>query len=100
MENGIDLTSELYMDTYLSVKFSNGVFVHYIIPILRKDGTKRMYGDLFKYFTQKDGFRFAKGYILEDDNAYWMGQRQYFYFDKNGLEMSVKILDSPLLRPK
>lgn len=98
--NGIDLTSELYLDTYLSVKFSNGKFVHYVVPINRKDGTKRQYGDLFKYFTQKDGFRFAKGYILEQDSSFWIGQRQYFYFDKKGLEMSVKILPSPLFLAK
>jgi len=96
----IDLMSELYLDTYLSVKFSNGKFVHYVIPVLRKDGTKREYGDLFKYFTQKENFRFAKGYILEQDSSFWMGQRQYFYFDKKGLEMSVKILSSPLILPK
>lgn len=85
MENAkdyLDLTDALMVDTYLSVKI--GVkFVHYAIPRERKDGTLRLYGDLYKYFTQKKGFRFAIGYLLSDDKEFWYGQNQYMYFDKN-----------------
>lgn len=86
-----DLIEELYVDTYLSVKYSKEdgktVFVHYAIPRKRKNGTFRSYGDLYNYFTQKKGFRFAIGYILEEDESgkFWKAQNQYFYFDKNEL---------------
>ena len=76
-----DLTEPLMIDTYLSVKIGSK-FVHYAIPRERKDGTLRLYGDLYKYFTQKKGFRFAIGYILSEDNEFWYGQNQYLYFDK------------------
>ena len=78
----LDLTEPLMIDTYLSVKIGSK-FVHYAIPRERKDGTLRMYGDLYKYFTQKKGFRFAIGYLLSEDKEFWYGQNQYMYFDKN-----------------
>ena len=77
----IDLTEALMLDTYLSVKLGSK-FVHYAIPRERKDGTLRLYGDLYKYFTQKKGFRFAIGYCLTEDDKFWYGINQYFYFDK------------------
>lgn len=77
----LDLTEPIMVDTYLSVKIGSK-FVHYAIPRERKDGTLRMYGDLYKYFTQKQGFRFAIGYLLSQDKQFWYGQNQYFYFDK------------------
>ncbi len=81
-KNYLDMTDPLMVDTYLTVKI--GVkFVHYAIPRKRKDSTLRLYGDLYKYFTQKEGFRFAIGYLLSEDNEFWYGQNQYFYFDKN-----------------
>jgi len=76
-----DLTEPLIINTYLSVKIGTK-FVHYAIPRERKDGTLRLYGDLYKYFTQKKGFRFAIGYALSEDKEFWYGQNQYFYFDK------------------
>lgn len=78
----LDLTEPLMIDTYLSVKIG-AKFVHYAIPRERKDGTLRLYGDLYKYFTQKKGFRFAIGYLLSEDKEFWYGQNQYMYFDKN-----------------
>lgn len=78
----LDLTEPLMIDTYLSVKIGSK-FVHYAIPRERKDGTLRLYGDLYKYFTQKKGFRFAIGYLLSEDKEFWYGQNQYMYFDKN-----------------
>lgn len=81
MKDYLDLTEPLMIDTYLTVKLGNK-FVHYAIPIERKDGTLRHYGDLYKYFTQKKGFRFAIGYLLGQDGEFWTGQNQYFYFDK------------------
>jgi len=77
----LDLTEPLMIDTYLSVKIG-AKFVHYAIPRERKDGTLRLYGDLYKYFTQKKGFRFAIGYLLSEDKEFWYGQNQYMYFDK------------------
>ena len=77
----LDLTEALMIDTYLSVKLGSK-FVHYAIPRERKDGTLRLYGDLYKYFTQKDGFRFAIGYVLSEDKEFWYGQNQYLYFSK------------------
>lgn len=76
-----DLTEPLMINTYLSVKIGSK-FVHYAIPRERKDGTLRFYGDLYKYFTQKEGFRFAIGYILDEDKEFWYGKNQYMYFDK------------------
>lgn len=82
-----DLSEELYFDTWLSVKYTNskgGVsWCQYQIPILRKDGTKRLFGDLYYYFTRKEGFRMAIGYFIKTD-LYGISQRggQYFYFDK------------------
>ena len=78
----LDLTEPLMVNTYLSVKI-NFKFVHYAIPRERKDGTLRLYGDLYKYFTQKQGFRFAIGYFLSEDKEFWYGQNQYMYFDKS-----------------
>lgn len=77
----LELIEPLMIDTYLSVKIGSK-FVHYAIPRERKDGTLRQYGDLYKYFTQKEGFRFAIGYLLSDDTINWYGQNQYLYFDK------------------
>lgn len=77
----LDLTEPILVDTYLSVKIGSK-FVHYAIPRERKDGTLRMYGDLYKYFTQKQGFRFAIGYLLSEDKEFWYGQNQYMYFDR------------------
>lgn len=77
----LDLTDELLVNTYLSVKIGTK-FVHYAIPRERKNGTVRLIGDLYKYFTQKKGFRFAIGYILSEDKEYWYGQNQYLYFDR------------------
>ena len=77
-----DLTEPLMIDTYLSVKLGTK-FVHYAIPRERKDGTLRLYGDLYKYFTQeKKNFRFAIGYLLSEDKEFWYGQNQYMYFDR------------------
>lgn len=102
-----DLTEELFTDTYLSVKYEkqNGqtVFVHYVIPKRRKDKTIRTYGDLYGYFSQKKGFRFAIGYFLEEDESgqYWKAQKQYFYFDRKVLpKMSFKELKNALLLAK
>ncbi|MFK7983467.1 MAG: hypothetical protein AB8G86_26030 [Saprospiraceae bacterium] len=79
----LDLADPLIVDTYLSVKIGSK-FVHYAIPRERKDGTLRMYGDLYKYFTQeKKDFRFAIGYLLSDDEVNWYGQNQYMYFDRS-----------------
>ena len=97
-----DLFDDLLINTYLSVKLGNK-FVHYIIPYQRKDGTIRTYGDLYKYFTQKEGFRMAMGYMLEVDETgkFWAGQNQYMYFDKNTApHISERKLGYPLLLPK
>ena len=98
-----DLTTNLYLDIYLSIKI-NTKFVHYIIPKQRKDGTFRQYGDLYKYFTQKEGFRMALGYNLSETlcGKFWKGQTQHLYFDKKTAPYLVedKILKNPLLLAK
>jgi len=98
-----ELFQPLYIDTYLSVKLGNK-WVHYIIPVVRKDGTTRTYGDLYKYFTQKKDFRMACGYILQETlcNKFWKGQIQYLYFDKNRAPYLIedKKLKHPLLFAK
>lgn len=94
-----DLMNELTIDTYLSVKIGEK-FVHYIIPVERKDGSKRTFGNIYDYFTKKDGFRMALGYILTETlDGYWKGQTQYFYFDKKTHPYLVedRKLQAPLL---
>ena len=79
----LDLAEPLMIDTYLRVKIGDK-FIHYGIPRERKNGTLRHYGDLYKYFTQRKGFRFAIGSILIDETAtHWIGKNNYFYFSKN-----------------
>lgn len=97
----IDLNGELPLDTYLTVKFGD-VFVHYIIPVIRKDGTKRCYGDLFTHFTNRDKFRFAIGYVLTESEQgdYWQADMQYFYFDKKKIVQMAKRLNTPLVQFK
>lgn len=96
----LDMTDPLMVDTYLSVKIGDK-FVHYAIPRERKDGTLRLYGDLYKYFTQKKGFRFAIGYLLSDDKEFWYGQNQYVYFDKNEAPfLSIKETKNKLILAK
>lgn len=89
MKKYFDLTDPLRCDTLLAVKLMRYDgrlgFVHYIIPVVRKDGSIRLYGDLYQYFLKKKpSFRFAIGYHLEEDprGDYWTAQFQYFYFSK------------------
>lgn len=97
----IDLMIELPMDTYLSVKWANGKFTHYMIPTHRKDGSRRLYGDLYSYFTGQKDFRFAKGYRREEEEKFWKAEMQYFYFDKKqGVVISTKLLETPLFHLK
>ena len=87
----LDLTEPLMVDTYLRVKIGNN-FIHYGVPRERKDGTFRHYGDLYKYFTQRKGFRFAIGSILINETpTHWEGQNDYFYFsEKDSPYLSFK----------
>ena len=87
MAEEFDLLDTLICDTLLTVKMTRrtggSVFVHYVIPREKKDGTVRQYGDIYKYFTGLPDFRFAIGYLLEEqDEQTWKANKQYFYFDK------------------
>jgi len=103
-----NLLEELPVDTFLSVKMErkekNGktLFVNYIIPRQRKNGTIRNYGDLFFYFSKSDRFRFARGYILEEswDKSSWMASKQYFYFDRKNVSLEPKEINQQLFHPK
>ncbi len=105
MEN-IDLTNPIPFDTMLSVKLMkpNGktIFYQYIIPRTRKDGSERLFGDLYFYFTKKEGFRFAIGYLMTEDKNLdlWIGQNQYFYFDKKKEPQLSFKKTNPLYIPK
>jgi len=85
----VDFLSELHFNTFLSVKLEHRdkkgqiVYVNYAIPRERKDGTVRLYGDIITYFRNKKGFRFARGFFLEEttDGKMHFGQMQYLYFD-------------------
>ena len=87
----LDLSSPLTCDTLLAVKMvmRNGKpgFVHYAIPTQRQDGSFRLFGDLYYYFSRREGFRFAIGYLMfeDEDPSFWKANYQYFYFDKNNL---------------
>ncbi len=107
MKQFFDLTEPLLCDTLLAIKLTRydgrPGFVHYIIPVMRKDGTQRLYGDLYHYFTQKPGFRFAIGYYLQEDGTgkYWEGDFQYLYFDKRQLPFeSPKFVAPKIILPK
>lgn len=107
VKNFYDLTSELLADTLLAVKYqkSDGqkVFVHYAIPIMRRNGTKREFGDLYKYFTSKVGFLFAIGYVMQEDRTmkFWRANHAYFYFDKKNLPFeSFRSQKNAILLPK
>lgn len=96
----LDLYDELIIDTFLVVKIGDK-FVKYNVPCVRKNGVVRTYGDLYMYFTTKKPlFRMAMGYVRQESECglYWMGQQQYFYFDKyKAPELTSKSLKSPLL---
>ncbi len=105
MEGVFDLTDELVCDTFLAVKMTmysgRPGFVHYAIPVTRKDGSTRQFGDLYNYFTKKEGFRFAIGYVLGEDGKYWTAKNQYFFFSKRKLpHWSIKESEKKLLLPK
>ena len=79
-----DLTLPLITDTILIVKIGSK-WVHYNTPINKKDGTRRTYGDLYHYFSNQDGFRFAKGYVRQGDPSLgecYSYQFQYLYFSR------------------
>lgn len=108
-ENELDLTTELLHPVWLAVKYTNPKayngqsWCNYIIPIERKDGTKRCYGDLYTYFTNNKDFRFAIGYYLEESECtmYWKAQNQTFYFAANRTPyLTGKRLEKPLLQLK
>ena len=103
-DSPFDLTDSLLMDTYLVVKYSSGKMVHYNVPKFnRKKNRDRTYGDLYHYFSNREGFRFAIGYIRHEDESgkFWKAWQQYFYFDKSTLPyMAVKALKFPLLLAK
>ena len=100
MENKeyFDLFTELPVDTFLVVKFGSK-FVKYNVPIERKNGSKRTFGNLYDHFTKREDFRFAIGYIRgETLDGYFSGQTQYFYFDRRTAPyLKSKRLDYPLL---
>jgi hypothetical protein len=84
----IDLMIDLTCDTLLSVKYNNtgkDVWVHYWIPCTRrKDKTAVLFGQLYSYFANKDGFCMALGYLgFETIEGRRAGQTQYFGFTRN-----------------
>jgi len=81
-----DLNSDLICDTLLLVKMGSK-WVEYVIPIKRKDGSTRTYGDLYHYYSNITDFRFAKGYVLGESLIYdaYTYKHQYMYFSKEEL---------------
>ena len=84
----IDTMSQLPCDTMLNIKYNtNGkiAWCKYHIPTVRKNGTPVLFGELNQYFTAKDGFLFALGYVSYDDpdGRFYLAKRQYFGFTKN-----------------
>ena len=65
-----DLMEDLWFDTYLVVKYASGKLVHYNVPLFNsKKNRVRTYGDLYSYFSNREGFRFAIGYIRKEDET-------------------------------
>ena len=98
----IDLLDELVTDIFLIVKKDNinnpsrTVFVKYIVPRIRKNGSVRTYADLYNYFTDTErqetkGFRFARAYILQSSwcGKFWENGKQIFYFSKSQINYEV-----------
>lgn len=108
MSNHIDRTNDLPCNIWLSVKYTNNEnprgfsWCNYQIPVQRKDGSYRSYGDLYFYFISKKGFRMAMGYILEESDCkmIWIAYKRIFYFDKVKLIYSLGGLDKPLKEVK
>jgi len=103
----VDLLDVFHFDTFLSVKMDrkggNGtLFVNYIIPIERKDGTRRNYGDVIFWFRKEPRFRFARGFILSEtaDKSLWMAEHQYLYFDRKRATFEDKKLEIFLYHQK
>jgi len=102
----IDFMKSLYFDTFLSVKMdrregAGTIFVNYIIPIVRKDTSERLYGDLIYYFRKQKRFRFARGFLLgkTHDGKMWEAKTQYFYFDRNKAVFEEKHLTEYIYQP-
>jgi len=101
MPNYFDLSNSLLADTILCVKYTSAsgapVWVHYNIPLNRSNGSERSFGDLYTYFSNKEGFRFAKGLIRLEEGEFWKGISQYFYFSKEEPpHMDVRQFKSPI----
>jgi hypothetical protein len=102
----IEMLSQLPHDTFLNIKYENNGLVSwckYWIPTNRKDNTPVLFGELYQYFSQKAGFKFALGYIgLHDpDGKHYIAYTQYFGFTKTEPpHFSVKKLEHALILPK
>lgn len=86
--NYLDLMSQITCDTLLSVKYQkpNGstTFCKYWIPQFRKDNTPILFGEIYAYFSSKEGFIMGLGYIghIDITGEWYEGQTQYFGFTK------------------
>lgn len=103
----VDLLDTLHFNTFLSVKMDRKegigtIFVNYIIPIGRKDGTERLYGDVILWFRKQPRFRFARGFLLREtaDKTTWMAEHQYLYFDRKRATFEDKTLEIFLYHKK
>lgn len=105
-KNYIDLMSQIPCDTMLNIKYSNNgkiSWCKYYIPMIRKNNTAVLYGELYHYFINKEGFLFALGYIAFDDldQRFYLANRQYFGFTKyEPPHINIKSLDYNLVLPR
>ncbi len=102
----IEMVSQIAMDTILNIKYENNgtaSWCKYFIPMVRKDGTPVLYGELYYYFSKKDGFKFGLGYYAAEDpdRRHYLARTQYFGFTKaEPPHWSIKQLERALIVPK
>ena len=102
----IILDASLLVDTYLVVRYQEkgkDRWGHYINHIIKSNGHKRTYREMYTYFVKQPHFVAAYGYVLKDemDSDYYKAHHRYFIFDKiKPPTFSSKTLERPLLFKK
>jgi len=102
----ITLDAALIIDTYLVVRYQRAdkdSWIHYINHIIKSNGDKRTYREMYTYFVKQPYFVAAYGYVLNDDidSDYYIAEQRYFFFDKiRPPTFSSKTLEKPLMFKK